>query len=373
MLCFGLLKLLRNSLRITSREQQYQPRDQQLQPEKLRSVLRPIFESMLEGIGYQGAPQLHDKEKKQAVLDAMHQKVADYGMTLDDPLSAKGFRLGFSEAALAYPDHSVAVQTYIAIFTWIVVQIDDITPSIKNEFQKRFLRGEEQPLPILRGLAAIFREAYDHWDPVLANLLVKSVSFAFARQVRPAPERVRARICATPFRPFGHKQARGLGFVTANLLDAEEGFRRMQVTAAGVSFPYYFRHMSGITEAYAIFTYPSGQYPDLSQFLEAIPDIALFININNDVLSFYKEEIAGESTNYIHNRARCERKDPLAVVREVQQEVVDCVGRVNRILEGREPYLQAWQVHMTGHIAMHTVNPRYRLAELGLGEEHPLR
>ncbi|KAK7943893.1 terpenoid synthase [Apiospora aurea] len=342
MFCFELSKLLRNSLRITSREQRYQPRDQQLEPEKLGTLLRPIFESMLEGIGYQGAPQLHDKEKKQAVLDAMHQKVAEYGMTLDDPLSVKGFRLGFSEAALAYPDHSVVVQTYIAIFTWIVVQIDDITPSIKSkvgQFQQRFLRGEEQPLPILRGLAAILREAYDHWDPVLANLLVKS----------------------------------SLDFVTANLLDADEGFRRMQVTAAGVSFPYYFRHMSGITEAYAIFTYPSGQYPDLSQFLEAIPDIALFININNDVLSFYKEEIADESTNYIHNRARRERKDPLAVVREVQQEVVDCVGRVNCILEGREPYLQAWRVHMTGHIAMHTVNPRYRLSELGLGEEHPLR
>ncbi|KAK8070249.1 hypothetical protein PG994_006865 [Apiospora phragmitis] len=326
----GLLHRLRKSFRITGREQPYQPVDQQqLEPEKkLGALLRPIFKSMLEGIDYQGAPKIHDQEKKQAVLDAMHQKVASYGMTLDDPLTAKGFRLGFSEAALAYPDHSVAVQTYIAIFTWLVVQIDDITPSIKAE-----------PLPILRGLAAIFREAYDHWDPILANLLVKS----------------------------------GLDFVTANLLDAEEGFRRMQVTEAGVSFPYYFRHMSGITEAYAIFTYPSAQYPDLSQFLEAIPDIALFININNDVLSFYKEEVAGETTNYIHNRARCEQKDPLAVVRDVQQEVVACVQRVNAILEGRVPYLQAWKIHMTGHIAMHTVNPRYRLSELGLGEEHPLQ
>ncbi|KAK8115642.1 hypothetical protein PG984_012144 [Apiospora sp. TS-2023a] len=327
MICFSILNRLRSRL---------------LKPEKLGGVLRPIFQAMLDGVEYEGAPQLHDKEKKQALLDAMHQKVADYGMTLDDPLSAKGFRLGFSEAALAYPDHSVPVQAYIGIFSWLVVQVDDITPSIKEEveqFQQRFLRGEEQPLPILRGLAAIFREAYDHWDPVLANLLVKSA----------------------------------LDFMTSNLLDAEDVFRRMQVTTeAGVSFPYYIRHMSGITEAYAIFTYPREQYPDISQFLEAIPDMALWININNDVLSFYKEEVAGETTNYIHNRARCERKTPLAVVREVQHEVVDCVRRVNAMLEGREPYCQAWKIHMTGHIAMHTVNPRYRLAELGLGEEHPL-
>lgn len=78
----------------------------------------------------------------------------------------------------------------------------------------------------------------------------------------------------------------GLDFVTSNLLDVDEGFRRMQVTAeAGVKFPYYFRHMSGITEAFAIFTYPSGQYPDISQFLEVIPDMAHWINIHNDVLS----------------------------------------------------------------------------------------
>lgn len=75
--------------------------------------------------------------------------------------------------------------------------------------------------------------------------------------------------------------------------------------------------------------------------------------------------------NYIHNRARCERKAPLTVVQEVKQESVDSVRRINAMLEGREqPYFQAWKIHLAGHVAMHTVNPRYRLSELGLGEEH---
>lgn len=87
---------------------------------------------------------------------------------------------------------------------------------------------------------------------------------------------------------------------------------------------------------------------------------------------FYKEEVAGETTNYIHNRARCEQKKPLTVLKEVKRETVDCFNRISAILDGREPYAQAWKVHARGHIAMHTVNPRYRLAELGLGEEHPL-
>ncbi|KAK7991318.1 terpenoid synthase [Apiospora saccharicola] len=100
----------------------------------------------------------------------------------------------------------------------------------------------------------------------------------------------------------------------ANSLGAEAVFRRMQVTTeAGTSFPYHFRHMSGITEAFAIFTFLSEQHPDIGQFLEAIPDRALFMNINKRcafVIST-KKEVAGEIANYIRNRARCERKDPL--------------------------------------------------------------
>lgn len=88
---------------------------------------------------------------------------------------------------------------------------------------------------------------------------------------------------------------------------------------------------------------------------------------------FYKEEAVGEVQNYIHNRARCEHKNPLKVLKAVKGETVACVKRIRSTLKGRSRYLEAWERQVMGMIAMHKVNPRYRLSELGLGEEHPIR
>lgn len=61
----------------------------------------------------------------------------------------------------------------------------------------------------------------------------------------------------------------------------------------------------------------------------------------------------------------------MKVVKEVKAETVACVNRIRAILKDRGKYAVSWERHMRGHIAMHTTNPRYRLAELGLGEKHP--
>lgn len=200
------------------------------------------------------------------------------------------------------------------------------------------------------------KETWIHWDPILANLIVTST----------------------------------MDCITSNLLDTRREFQEMAVTTAGASFPYFFRNMSGITTAYACFSYPRVKYPDIGLFLEALPDMALYVNIINDVLSyvgtnleytgrwltnqrFYKEEAVAETQNYIHNRARCEQKNPLVVLGDVKAETVKCVERIRSILKGRAQYLESWERQVMGMIAMHTVNSRYRLSELGLGEKHPIR
>lgn len=95
------------------------------------------------------------------------------------------------------------------------------------------------------------KETWDHWDPILANLIVTST----------------------------------MDCVTSNLLDTRQEFQNMPITREGTSFPYFFRNMSGITTAYACFSYPKTIYPDIGLFLEALPDMALYVNIVNDVLS----------------------------------------------------------------------------------------
>lgn len=76
-----------------------------------------------------------------------------------------------------------------------------------------------------------------------------------------------------------------LDFVTSNLLDNRPEFQDMEVSKHGGSFPYFFRNMSGLTTAFSCFSFPKTGYPDIGLFLEALPDMALYNNIVNDVLS----------------------------------------------------------------------------------------
>jgi hypothetical protein len=89
-------------------------------------------------------------------------------------------------------------------------------------------------------------------------------------------------------------------------------------------------------------------------------------------ISFYKEELQGEKRNYIHNRAKTTGKPALVVLEEIKRETVECVDRARTILKGKGRYAESWNECVRGMTAMHTTNPRYKLVDLGLGEEHPL-
>ncbi|KAI6783985.1 Trichodiene synthase [Emericellopsis cladophorae] len=314
-------------------------------PKRLAAVCRPVCQDMLEQLNYPGAPVLK-AESVEALLEYMYTRAVEIGVPLNTRISAKGFRLGYAEGLLAHPNHSVEAQGYVGLFTWLVVQYDDIVgqnDEMMEEatiFHQRFFNGEKQPNNLLEGIATLLREAHDHYDPVLANQLQISV----------------------------------LKFLTSNLLERHNGFQNMRVTpaGAGVKFPDFYRDMSGMNVAYAVFCYPKDQYPDMGAFLEAIPDMARFIDISNDVLSFYKEELGGDDRNYIHNRMTVCGKSVPAVLQETSDEAVACAKRVNAILKGRGIYAQSWNDSVRGYMAMHTTNVRYKLDDLGLGEVHPL-
>ncbi|KAH7113515.1 longiborneol synthase [Dactylonectria macrodidyma] len=323
----------------------YTPRKDDLtkEPKQLASLVAPICAQLLAELHYPGAPQLKS-QNVEALLEYMHQRAVELGVPLNKPISAKGFQLGFAEGLLAHPYHPVEVQGYVGLFTWLVVQYDDIVGE-RNQmveeaghFQQRFFQGKTQPNNLLEGIASMIREAHVHFDPVMANLVQISV----------------------------------LKFLTSNLLERHDGFQSMLITPAGREFPNYYRDMSGMDQAYAVFCYPKALYPKVENFLEAIPAMANFINLSNDVLSFYKEELGGDARNYIHNRALCTGKPVLTVVEEVSKEAIESATQIEAILKDRAEYEQSWKDSVRGYMALHTTNPRYRLEELGLGEEHPL-
>jgi len=58
----------------------------------------------------------------------------------------------------------------------------------------------------------------------------------------------------------------------------------MQVNS-GKPWAYYRRNLDGLGDAFAIFTFPSALYPKVENFVQAIPDMAMYIVHANDIIS----------------------------------------------------------------------------------------
>lgn len=67
--------------------------------------------------------------------------------------------------------------------------------------------------------------------------------------------------------------------------------------------------------------------------------------------------------------AMYEAKDKIAVVEDLIEDVAKAVERIRATIKGKEPYASAVEDHILGYVAFHKLSPRYRLAEVGLGEE----
>ena len=85
--------------------------------------------------------------------------------------------------------------------------------------------------------------------------------------------------------------------------------------------------------------------------------------ICSDILSFYKEELAGEKTNFVHDRALVTGKSVSEVLSELLDEVVTAVERARVLLKG-EKEKQVWERFIAGYVAYHFHSARYRLVEL---------
>ncbi|ROV95983.1 hypothetical protein VMCG_07951 [Cytospora schulzeri] len=299
---------------------------------RLGPRLRPIITSFFADIGYDTPP----KVKNDALWEAMLLRARETGVSLASIQSQTCFEVGFTYAAICYPDHPLVAQVYTGIHTWLGTQIDDA--ELKDEVEKfpeRFFAGERQPNLVLQGYADILRSTHVTWDVVTANFIVLS----------------------------------SLEFINCNVLEDRAEFQTMTPTGGGRRWPHYFRDREGVPEAYSYSTFPKEKYPEISMFLEAIPDMGRVLNLANDVLSFYKEERAGVKKNYIHLKANYESRDVVAVLESAAKECIEAAKRIEVVLDGREPYKQAWLSHLHGYIHMHRITNRYKLYEIGLAEE----
>ncbi|KAI0844291.1 terpenoid synthase [Daldinia vernicosa] len=299
--------------------------------------LGPLISSFISNIGYTTAPVINDG----IYWSALHRHAVNTGFPhLEGSHSFKCLKVGGNYAIACFPNHPLQVQVYVGIYTWIAIVIDDVACQSLEDFEhfhERFASGNPQPTILLEAWAGLIRSAFDHWDSMAANFIV----------------------------------AASLDFHNACVLEARSELRRLVRTKGGQSLAWYIRSKTGVADAYAYFTFPKTIYPDISCFLEAIPDLSAYLCLANDVLSFYKEEKAKEKENYVNYRAHYEGNDTRTVLREIIEQTQNAVQRMRVVVKGREPYEQALNDHILGYVAFHILSDRYRLSEIGLGESTP--
>ncbi|KAI1178557.1 isoprenoid synthase domain-containing protein [Nemania sp. FL0916] len=306
-----------------------------LSVEKIASILRPLVGQFEVDLNYTGNKSTSNID---SLLQKMHEEAKRIGIPYPEGShSGKSFKVGAWYAHLCYPGHSLEVRAYTGIFTWLAIVADDSIfkdPKPWQNFIAHFQSGRKQDTHLAQAWAGHLRMCDKYYSPVVAGLIVTS----------------------------------SLNFTIINVVEGSE-LPKMSRTTGGTHWPYYLRDKDGISEAYVWMTFPKESYPEVSSYMEAVPDMNKYISFTNDILSFYKEEKAGEKNNYLHSRAFYEGKDVYTVFRDVMQETVEAHRRIQVVLQGREPYAQAWHAHAMGFVAMHkTQNERYHLRELGLSE-----
>ncbi|KAF9556488.1 terpenoid synthase [Agrocybe pediades] len=234
-------------------------------------------------------------------------------------------------AEVPYPDHSEEMRYQIAKYTWLITYLDDLrckAPEQLESFQRCIIDGTAE----LEGeLFQTFRkhltEFYCLFNTIPANVIV---------------------LC-------------GMWFINGCSLEQTPEIQNMKLTSASASWPYFLRRKTGSSIAYAFMLFPKEVNVDATVYIQVADDMTLYIDLLNDVLSFYKEYLAGERKNYVYNRAAIED-----TLRDIAEEAIQANSRVTQVLEssGNVCGVNMWRKFVNGYFAFHFTLKRYRLHEL---------
>jgi hypothetical protein len=240
-------------------------------------------------------------------------------------------------AELSYHNHSFDAQLQIAKFTWFMIFLDDQAqnmPHVLEGFQALALSPTENSTtnPTLYHFKQHLSDMYRHWDALPSNSIV----------------------------------AAAFEFVTGCVLETRPEIKSMTLHASAPAWPYYLRAKTGVAQSYAFMIFEKVTNPSLGDYYQVIPDISVFIDLTNDVLSFYKEMLAKETDNYVSTLARVKLQDPIDTLRDISRDALAAHDRVDRTLQmsGSTEALEAWRTFVQGYVGFHVTQDRYKLKEL---------
>ncbi|KAK7464254.1 hypothetical protein VKT23_006418 [Stygiomarasmius scandens] len=242
-------------------------------------------------------------------------------------------RCGVSMATASY-EHLENKETIMLICLFVsgTLYIDDVDPSIPEDrqnvekFTDRFVSGQAQPEPVLTLLAGVLRDMYNHFGRVEANGIVTS----------------------------------GLNLYNSVLLEIRS--RELQIEVTEPAYASFYRNMSGATDAFSFFMFPS---VPMSDYIQAMPDLAIVLNYTNDILSFYKEEVQGDEVNCVTLLANGRKISKLDAVNVLIDDCVKAHQNIVRILAPSKEASEVYHKWMQGYFGFHVYAERYRLNELG--------
>ncbi|KAH9846107.1 terpenoid synthase [Lenzites betulinus] len=145
------------------------------------------------------------------------------------------------------------------------------------------------------------------------------------------------------------------------------------VIPGATPYPWYMRQKTGIGPAYVLFNFVKDWRDPMDNIhLQLVPDLEFYTDTINDLLSFYKEFLAGETDNFINLRAAAEQKDPLVVLREVAEETLLRIERVEALTATDLQLSNICRSYLMGYTEFHIRATRYRLVDLEMEFEQIL-
>ncbi|KII83917.1 hypothetical protein PLICRDRAFT_179951 [Plicaturopsis crispa FD-325 SS-3] len=222
-------------------------------------------------------------------------------------------------------------QILMCLYTTFLIYLDDVFNEdidTVREFNERFIHREPQGDEVLDNFADLLLQIPKYFGRVVANIMITST----------------------------------LNLVTALLLEYET--QGMALGSGAQGYPTFSRVMSGASETYALWMFPP-ELP-LRSYIQALPELMIFINNGNDILSFYKEELAGEVVNRVSFIADSRDISKNEALRLLEDEAVAAHDRVVQILAPHKGASEAFQHFKHGYVGFHALAKRYKLDELNL-------
>ncbi|KAG1740902.1 uncharacterized protein EDB91DRAFT_1081965 [Suillus paluster] len=220
------------------------------------------------------------------------QEAISRGFPMDGNYSIRPYMgVGVAIMSNAYahlPD--CAIRMWICLFTTISTSIDDLME--RGEDLVHLYRFNERAIPVLNALNVLLWDIACLYAPPVLNLIVAS----------------------------------SLNFMSSIVLDNET--KDMQISAQTPLYPEYSRLLLGLADAYGFFIFPS-----------TLP----LQKYSIDILSYYKEEIEGDTANYLLLMAASRALTKQDALHEVIEKTVRAY---HNVLEFLRPQTEAYEAYV---------------------------